>query len=155
MSTEADGPCGFALSEGLGPLRLTRAQLDEACRLASMDYDAIARSYYWQRPMSGVFELTLAKRIEEAMANTFSGVALREIAMQVFLREEGREMLPAQPMRWVLVAMEEAARAAISEREFVHAESSRIYSRLSSAVASGADDSQIAKLLRDEVAKRA
>lgn len=45
-------------------------------------------------------------------------------------------------------------RNAIDERRFVHAESSRIYSRLASAVRSGACDATLVNLLRNEVYRR-
>lgn len=46
-------------------------------------------------------------------------------------------------------------REALDAREFIHAESSRIYARLAGAVRAGADDATLAKLLRAEVDARA
>lgn len=46
------------------------------------------------------------------------------------------------------------SREALAEREFVHAESSRIYAMLASAVRNDASDAQLAQLLRDAVHDR-
>ena len=48
----------------------------------------------------------------------------------------------------------EAVRLALTDREFIHAESSRIYSRLAGAVRAGADDAALARMLRAEVDAR-
>ena len=47
--------------------------------------------------------------------------------------------------RWQLI---------LNERGQVHGESSRVYARLACAVRAGADDSALAKMLRDEVKSR-
>ena len=44
--------------------------------------------------------------------------------------------------------------AALDDRAFVHAESSRIYARLAGAVRAGADDAMLAAILRAEVEAR-
>lgn len=49
---------------------------------------------------------------------------------------------------------EERELRAAAERSGIHAESTRIYARLASAVRAGADDATLARLLRDEVAAR-
>lgn len=51
-------------------------------------------------------------------------------------------------------ALNAAVAAALDAREFVHAESSRIYARLASAVRAGSDDATLASLLRSEVNAR-
>lgn len=51
-------------------------------------------------------------------------------------------------------ALDAAVAAALEAREFVHAESSRIYARLAGAVRAGADDTTLASLLRSEVNAR-
>ena len=43
---------------------------------------------------------------------------------------------------------------ALNERENIHAESSRIYARLASALRNGVDDLTIGKLFRNEVRQR-
>ncbi len=45
-------------------------------------------------------------------------------------------------------------RAALDDREFVHAESSRVYARIASAVRNGLDDAPLAAMVRAEVATR-
>ncbi len=51
-------------------------------------------------------------------------------------------------------AMDAAISNALDAREFEHAESSRIYARLASAVRSGCEDEALARVLREEVNKR-
>lgn len=51
-------------------------------------------------------------------------------------------------------AWDAGSREALAEREFVHAESSRIYAMLASAVRNDATDTELAQLLRDAVRDR-
>ena len=54
----------------------------------------------------------------------------------------------------VLAEVSREVAAALNEREFIHAESSRIYARIAGAVRAGADDHALAALVRKEVAER-
>jgi hypothetical protein len=51
-------------------------------------------------------------------------------------------------------ALDNACWNAVEEREFIHAESSRIYARLACAVRAGASDTSLATMIRKAVAKR-
>ncbi len=64
---------------------------------------------------------------------------------------ERHEHQDSQHRQWAADLRE--ASAAIS-RISLHAESSRVYARLAAAVRAGAKDSDLAELLRSEVAKR-
>ena len=49
---------------------------------------------------------------------------------------------------------DQCVRKALTEREFVHAASSRVYARLASAVRAGMSDALLVQMLRAEVAAR-
>ena len=72
----------------------------------------------------------------------------------------GTMLRPGMPREKVYTADQlrsyaaEAVRLALTDREFIHAESSRIYSRLAGAVRAGADDAALARMLRAEVDAR-
>lgn len=67
--------------------------------------------------------------------------------------EHGRVWTEAE-QRAIRAYAAQAVAAGLDAREFVHAESSRSYARLASAVRAGADDATLASLLRAEVNAR-
>lgn len=78
----------------------------------------------------------------------------RDVIAQWHERNKQHFTKPLYGVATLQSAIDAAIAEALNEREFVHAESSRIYARLASVVRAGAGDAALADLLRKEVEAR-
>ena len=139
--SERNQPLGLASTDLLGLVERLRAELaaEEACA----------------RLHAGLLR-EVAAAIGNDPCDDRSTLPERVRAMRSELDRCGKDNCMGRKAHstttWVtLESREHAIRRALDERDQVHAESSRIYARLASAVRAGADDATLGRLLRAEV----